>query len=158
MSTPAIKRGAGTSPVLEKAQSKHSEYSGPNYDHSSLRIARDHYINYKLISTPEEVAEKQIDSKLNTIDEQLAYKQYSIGEYYDRTGSGEGAREYYDYVISKWPNTSAAEMARARIEAEDLGIRKQESEPSKLRRKLFNASNVFVDNWFGLSFLKGNKK
>jgi tetratricopeptide (TPR) repeat protein len=148
----------GTTAVLEMAQDQHSAYKGPNYDHTGLKSARTYYESYKLLPNREEVAASEVDEKLKTIDEQLAYKQYSIGEYYDRTGSSEGARLYYDEVIEKWPETSAAEMARARIEAKDLGIRKKESEPTKMGRQLFKASNTFVDNWFGLSYLAGKKK
>ncbi len=148
----------GTTAVLEMAQDQHSSYNGPDYDYKGLVSAKSYYINYKLLGNRDEIAAGEVDEKLRTINEQLAYKQYSIGEYYDRTGSSEGARLYYEEVIEYWPDTAAAEMAQARIDAKDLGIRKRESEPTKLGRRLFRASNVFVDSWFGMSFLTGKKK
>jgi outer membrane protein assembly factor BamD (BamD/ComL family) len=47
---------------------------------------------------------------LNQINEQLAYKQFSIGRYYQKTGNKQAANFYYRMVIDNWPESTAAKM------------------------------------------------
>ncbi|MBE0537593.1 MAG: outer membrane protein assembly factor BamD [Phycisphaerae bacterium] len=148
----------GRTALLEMAQSLHSAYRSPDYDPTSLASARTYYRNYRL-RYPEMAVDNDIEEKLKLIDEQLAYKQYAIGEYYDRTGSVDAAKLYYDEVIRNWPDTAAAEMAQARILAWGSGLTEiVPGESKKLGRRLFKAGNVVVDSWFGLGFLSGNRK
>ena len=145
----------GRTALLEMAQSLHSAYRSPEYDPTALASARTYYNNYKL-RYPDLAVDDEIDEKLKLIDEQLAYKQYAIGEYYDRTGSVEAAKLYYDEVLKNWPDTAAAEMAQARILAWGSGLTEiVPGENKKLGRRLFNAGNAVVDSWFGLKFLSG---
>ncbi len=147
----------GRTALLEMAQSLHSAYRSPQYDPTALASARTYYNNYRL-RYPELAVDNDVDEKLKLIDEQLAYKQYAIGEYYDRTGSVDAAKLYYDEVIENWPDTAAAEMAQARILAWGSGLTEiVPGESKKLGRRLFKAGNVVVDSWFGLSFLSGKK-
>ena len=101
----------------------------------------------------------EIDEKLRTIEEQLAYKQYSVGEYYDRTGSRQAAQLYYEEVLVKWPGTAAAEMSQARMLAWNSGLTEvTPGERNTLGRKLFDVGNNIVDSWFGLGFLGAKAK
>ncbi len=147
----------GRTALLEMAQSLHSAYTSPNYDHTTLISAKTYYTNFRL-RYPQLVLDHEIDEKLRIIEEQLAYKQYSVGEYYDRTGSVEAAKLYYEEVVKNWPGTSAAQMAQARIDAGKIGMPKRETQPKKLSRKLFEASSKFVDSWFGIVYLTGKSK
>ncbi len=148
----------GKTALLEMAQTLHSAYTSPDYDHTSLVSAKTHYGNFKA-RYPQLVEVHEIDEKLKIIEQQLAYKQYSIGEYYDRTGSREAARLYYNEVRDNWPDTKAAQMARARILAWNSGIEGVVPGQKKtLPRKLFNVGNTIVDSWFGLHFLGGKPK
>ncbi len=145
-----------TRAILEMAQDQHSSYKGPNYDHTGLDTAADHYRQVKVeaYKYPQLVVADEIDEKLKTIEEQLAYKQYSIGEYYDRTGSRQAAQLYYDEVLDKWPDTAAAEMTKARMLAWNSGLTEVvPGEKNTVGRKLFNVGNKIVDSWFGLRFL-----
>ncbi len=143
----------GTIAILEMAQDQHSSYKGPDYDHTGLVTAAGHYRKVK-DTYPQLVVADEIDEKLKTIKEQLAYKQYSIGEYYDRTGSQKAARLYYEEVLGKWPYTAAAEMAQARMLAWNSGLTEiVPGEKNTVGRKLFDMSNNIVDSWFGLRFL-----
>ena len=100
----------GKDSLLQMAHALHSAYRSPKYDQSSLQSARSYYRNFKL-RYPQDKNEYQIDEKINMIDEQLAYKQFKIGEYYDRTNSPQAANIYYQYVIDNWPDSTAAKMA-----------------------------------------------
>jgi len=53
-----------------------------------------------------------VDGILGEIDEQIAYKQLSIGRYYEKTGNKQSANLYYDMVVSDWPDAKAAEEAK----------------------------------------------
>jgi hypothetical protein len=61
---------------------------------------------------PQDAAKLAIAEKLEQIDEQLASKDLSTGQYYERTGNAQAANLYYDMVVRKWPNTEAAKLAR----------------------------------------------
>ncbi len=151
----------GTMAILEMAQDQHSSYRGPDYDHSGLDTAADHYRRVKVeaYKYPQLVVVDEIDEKLRTIEEQLAYKQYSVGEYYDRTGSRQAAQLYYKEVRDKWPDTAAAEMAQARMLAWNSGLTEVvPGEKNTLPRKLFDVGNKIVDSWFGLRFLRAKAK
>jgi outer membrane protein assembly factor BamD (BamD/ComL family) len=60
---------------------------------------------------PSEAKQKDIDKKLEEINEQLAYKQFSIGRYYHKAGKKQAANLYFNMVVSDWPGTRAAELA-----------------------------------------------
>jgi len=147
----------GQTALLEMGQALHSAYTSPDYDHTGLISAKSYYENFKL-RYPQLVELHDIDEKLKTITEQLAYKQYSIGEYYDRTGNREAAELYYKEVLEKWSDTAAAEMARARMLAWNSGLGVKPGRKKTLGRRLFDAGNIFVDSWFGLRFLGGKAR
>jgi outer membrane protein assembly factor BamD (BamD/ComL family) len=148
----------GRMALLEMAQSVHSAYTTPDYEDTGLISAETYYTNFKL-RYPELVEENEIDEKLAQVKEQLAYKQYLIGVYYDRTGSPEAAQFYYHEVTENegWAGTEAVKMAQARIDVAETGMKKRETNPKKFGRALFDASNAFVDSWYGAKYLTGGK-
>ena len=99
------------------ARCKHAVYNKPPehkrafYDASSLNSAKSYYGRFKLLY-PEDAKEIGINELLSEIDEQLAYKQLSIGRYYQKTGNRQSANLYYDMVANDWPGTKAAEEAK----------------------------------------------
>ncbi len=93
------------------AYNNHPEHKRPFYDASNLNIAKSCYEKLKLLY-PNDAEEIAVDQILKEIDEQLAYKQFSIGRHYIRTGNMQSANLYFDMVISDWPGTKAAEMAK----------------------------------------------
>ena len=142
-----------TMALLEMAHDQHSSYKGEDYDDTGLDTAKGHYQNIRT-NYPQLAAKYEIDEELKDIEEKLAYKQYYIGEYYDRTGSRQAAKLYYEEVRKKWPDTPAAKMAEARILAWGSGLTEvKPGEKKKVGRRLFNAGNKIVDSWFGLGFL-----
>ncbi len=93
------------------AYNNHPEHKRPFYDASNLNTAKSCYGKFKLLY-PKNAEEINVDEILNEIDEQLAYKQFSIGQYYQKTDKRQAANLYFDMVISDWPGTKAAEMAK----------------------------------------------
>jgi len=97
--------------LLSMAQCKHAVYKGPKYDASSLNNAKTYYQEFNL-RYPEDAKELGVDRILAQIDEQLAYKQFSIGQYYQKTGNRLSANLYYDMVIQNWPESKPAGLAK----------------------------------------------
>jgi len=99
--------------LLSMARCKHAAYKGPKYDGSYLVSAKSYYENFKL-RYPGDVEGLDIDKKLRLIDEQRAYKEFQIGEYYRKSDNKQSANFYYQMVINNWSNTKAAEIAKQR--------------------------------------------
>jgi tetratricopeptide (TPR) repeat protein len=106
----------GKDALLNMARCKHAAYNNhpehrrPFYDSSSLNIAKSCYERFSMLY-PSEAKQKDIDKKLEEINEQLAYKQFSIGRYYHKAGKKQAANLYFNMVVSDWPGTRAAELA-----------------------------------------------
>jgi outer membrane protein assembly factor BamD (BamD/ComL family) len=81
------------------------------FDASKLTTARTYYEKY-LALYPEDAAQADVPAKIKSIDEQMAYKQFKIAQYYRHIGKHRAANLYLDMVIQNWPNTEAAGMAR----------------------------------------------
>ncbi len=99
----------GKESLLAMARCKHASYRGPKYDASGLVSAKSYYENFTL-RWPQEAQQLQLAKKLQQINEQLAYKQFCIGQYYERTASALPANLYYQMVKENWPQTVAARL------------------------------------------------
>lgn len=110
----------GKGALLSMARCKHAGHRGEKYSASNLISAKSYYENFKL-RYPKDAEELNVDERLKQINEQLAYKQFSIGRYYQRTGSKQAANLYYQMVVDKWPKSTAAKMARAAMKDEKSG-------------------------------------
>ena len=145
----------GRESLLRMAQSLHSAYKGPKYDSESLAStqtfsAQSLYNDFRL-RYPELAQEYEIEAKIKMIDEQRAYKQFKTGEYYNRTDSPQAANLYYRLVIENWPDSKAAQMARARIEQSTSDNQEALSGQKKgVGQKLFKVGNKLLDNWFNI--------
>jgi outer membrane protein assembly factor BamD (BamD/ComL family) len=104
----------GKESLLSMARCKHAAYKGPKFDVSSLIGAKSYYENFKL-RYPEDAREIDADKILKQIDEQLAYKEFSAGEYYQKTGDKQSANLYYQMVVNNWPESTAAKMAKEKM-------------------------------------------
>ena len=107
----------GADALLGMARNKHAVYNKPTehkrplYDASCLNSAKSYYGRFKLLY-PTNAKEIGVDEILSEIDEQLAYKQLSIGRYYQKTGNIRSANLYFDMVVNDWPGSKAAEEAK----------------------------------------------
>ncbi len=113
----------GKDALLGMARCKHAGYRGTKYDASNLVSAKSYYENFRLRYS-EDAAKIGVDERLQQINEQLAYKRFSIGRYYQKTGNEQSANLYYQMVLDNWPGSSAAKMAKEKINQE-LKIKKQ---------------------------------
>ena len=139
----------GRDSLLQMAQSLHSAYRSPSYDSTSLNSARSYYENFNS-RYPEFAIQYDIAARTSMIDEQLAYKQLSIADYYNRTDNRQAANLYYRLVIDKWPDSTAAKLARSR--AGDDPETTQAPEKKDVGRLWFDRVNVVLDKW--LKFLE----
>ena len=107
----------GKDTIMAMAQCKRANYNQRKegrrhlYDGSGLITAKTYYKKLKLLY-PEEAQKIGADKILKDIDEQLAYKQLNIAQYYQKTGNIQAANLYYGMVINDWSQTSAAEIAK----------------------------------------------
>jgi len=107
----------GRQALLGMADNKHASYNKnkPEKRHlfgaSSLKAAKTYYEKY-LTLFPDDAKEQSVNDALDQINEQIAYKEYTIGQFYARTGQTQAANMYYEMVIESWPKTEAAQMAR----------------------------------------------
>jgi outer membrane protein assembly factor BamD (BamD/ComL family) len=112
--------------LLAMARCKHASYRGPGFDNSSLTSAKSYYERFKAVY-PEDAARLEIDNRLALIEEQLAYKKFEIGHYYQRIGAEPAdanfagpAELYYQIVLQDWPNSTAAKMATAAMTGQEI--------------------------------------
>jgi outer membrane protein assembly factor BamD (BamD/ComL family) len=85
------------------------------FDASKLTTAKTYYQKFLLLY-PEEAKQNEVPQKIEQIDEQMAFKQYTTGAYYRRTGEPRAARLYFDMVVRNWPKTQAAVQAKEALE------------------------------------------
>jgi outer membrane protein assembly factor BamD len=104
----------GRDALLGMARCKHAAYRGPKFDSTHLVSAKGYYERFKL-RYPQDAEEMDIDGRLKQIEEQLAYKQFSIGEHYQQAGNKQAGNLYYQMVLDNWPESTAAKMARERM-------------------------------------------
>ena len=109
----------GKDTLLSMARCKHAfynkypDYKRSWYDDSSLLTAKSYYERFKL-TYPQDAEKIGVDKILKEINEQLAYKQLSIAQYYQKTGNKQSANLYYQMLISdtNWQQTRAAKVAK----------------------------------------------
>lgn len=113
----------GKEAMLNMARCKQAAYKGPKYNNADLISARSYYENFKL-RYPEDAKKIDADKILKQIDEQLAYKEFNTGRYYQKTGNKQSANLYYQMVVDNWPDTVAADMAKAAMKEKEPDAKK----------------------------------
>jgi outer membrane protein assembly factor BamD (BamD/ComL family) len=114
----------GKEALLAMATTMYAGYRGPQYDATGLISAKGYYQSYKS-RYPEDAVKIGVDAILATIEEQIAYKQYFIGKYYQHVGEKTGAVLYYDQVVSNWAQTEAGKIVQVR-QKEALAMRQED--------------------------------
>lgn len=145
----------GKNALLRKAQALHASYDGAPYDVSVVESARSYYEDYMNHPLVDDAERQKIQETIALITEQVAYKNYETGFYYERTGKPDAANQYYQKVLTNWPNSKAAKMAQARLVPDAVP-----PSPNTFRRRVADGTGRFLDSWFGLEpiFKKVNKQ
>lgn len=97
--------------LLGMARSLHSSYRGYKYNSVNLESARSYYRDF-MLRYPLQAKEMRLEEQIELIEEQKAYKDYKIAQYYKRSGDKMAASLYYQAVIDQWPKSSAAQLAK----------------------------------------------
>lgn len=98
-------------------KSKLLMYQGPMYDGKPLEEAAE-IADLALTQFPERLGAERdriVQAKNQTV-EQMAEREWAMGQYYDRRGYYAAARYYYQALIQQYPHTQVAQSARARME------------------------------------------
>jgi len=137
--------------VLRMAQTLHASYDGTPYDATVLDSARSYFEDYNT-RYPQDAERLRTNETIALITEQLAYKEYETGFYYERTGHLDAANQSYHKVLAQWPDSKAAQMAQARLTPDAVSPIKM-----NLRRRTVNGTTKFLDKWFYLEPLFSSK-
>jgi len=113
----------GKQALLGMAENKHAAYTihpeerQPLFDAANLKTAKTYYEKF-IVTFPDEAEALNIEKIILEIEEQMARKELSIGQFYQRTGQAQAANIYFNMVVETWPNTEAAQIARETIKQE----------------------------------------
>jgi tetratricopeptide (TPR) repeat protein len=99
---------------------KPPEEKRSHYDGSKLTTAKTYYAKF-LALYPEDAKENDVPDKMRHIDEEMAYKQFTIGQFYRRTGKHQAANLYFDMVARRWPDTEAGALAKEALDKDEAG-------------------------------------
>ena len=102
------------------AYDKPREEKRSHYDASKLTTAKTYYARF-LALYAEDAKENGVPDKMQHIDEEMAHKQLTIGQFYRRTRKHQAANLYFDMVARTWPNTEAGAMAKEALEGNPDG-------------------------------------
>jgi tetratricopeptide (TPR) repeat protein len=91
-----------------------------HYDGLKLATAKTYYAKF-LALYPEDAKENNVPDKMRHIDEEMAYKQFTIGRFYRRTGKLQAANLYFAMVARTWPDTEAGAMAKEALDKDEAG-------------------------------------
>jgi outer membrane protein assembly factor BamD (BamD/ComL family) len=108
----------GKQALLGLARSNHLAYNGPRYDASTLLSAKSYYENF-VEKYPDDAKTLQIEDRIKQIDEQLAYKKFSIAKQYEKAQAPLSANLYNEMVIKQWPDSTAAKMAKKNLQEQN---------------------------------------
>jgi len=101
--------------MLQTAESALAGFRGIDFDDAGLIEASERYSDY-LARWPADADRERIGLIQETIREQRAEKELTIGHYYERTDHLSSAIFYFRSVVENWPDTIAATKARDRLE------------------------------------------
>jgi outer membrane protein assembly factor BamD (BamD/ComL family) len=113
----------GKQALLGMAGNKHAAYTihpeerQPLFDAANLKTAKTYYQKF-VVTFPDEAKSLNIDRIILEIEQQMARKELSIGQFYQRTGQEQAANIYFNMVVETWPDTNAAQIARESVKQE----------------------------------------
>lgn len=100
------------------AYDKPPEAKRANYDALRLSTAKTYYQKYQALY-PADAKENEVPEKIRHIDEEMAYKQFTIAKFYRRTGKRQAANLYFNMIVRNWPDTEAGALAKEALEEDE---------------------------------------
>jgi len=165
---PVLSRVEGQA-LRSMARCKHMLYKGPKYSASNLDTARSYYEKYRSYLETEYAKEdkieeidkifkeiEEVDEMVKKINGQLAYKDFYIGQYYQKTDNNLSANLYYQMIIDNWYKKFKSQYPE---DAEEIGpdeilkyINEQPTDPpdfDQLYKKIDdkNIADFLTENW-----------
>jgi outer membrane protein assembly factor BamD (BamD/ComL family) len=110
------------------AEAALASFGGVEYDEAALIEAEERYREYDS-RFPTEAAHEDVDLILDRIHELRGEKEYSIGDYYERTAHLSSAVYHYRAVREHYPDTIAARKATQRLELLGVLVAEEEVPP-----------------------------
>ncbi len=100
--------------MLRSAQAALASFAGIEFDDAPLIEAQE---RFRIFSAqyPVQAEQEGVGQILRQIDAQRAAKEFSVGQYYERTKHASAATFYYRTTCDNWPDTVAASQARERL-------------------------------------------
>ncbi len=97
------------------AEAALASFQGIDYDETALIEAEERYRDYQR-AYPVAAQREGVDLVLDGIREARAEKEFSVGQYYERTDHLRSAVFHYELVRERWPDALAATKATSRLQ------------------------------------------
>ena len=114
--------------TLQAARAALASFPGTEFDDAALIEAEERFSRY-LAQYPGSAEQEGVGLIVADIGETRAAKEFSIGEYYVRTGHGRAALFYYRSTMRHWPETIAALRAAERLQATGADVEMEGASP-----------------------------
>ena len=109
-------RKEGTDGLYKAGETFYKQAKKAEYDQNVAAQSIATFTDFTTLH-PEEKRASDAQKKIETLKTEQARGSYDIARYYERRHKWEGAKIYYNDVLSKDPNSQFAEEARQRIDA-----------------------------------------
>lgn len=114
--------------MLRAAAAAYAAFPGIKFDDRALLDADERYRQLK--ATYPEIAQREnVDAQLESIRQERAEKDLYIAKWYEKTDAANAAEYYYRRVLKDWPDTLAAEQARARLRGMGIELSEEAANP-----------------------------
>ncbi len=100
--------------MLQSGHSAMARFPGTEFDDADLLEAEVYFRDFQN-RYPREAAAHDVPLELDRITESLARKEYSIGQFYERTRAIDAAVYYYRWLVDHYPQTTWAAEAEYRL-------------------------------------------
>ncbi len=100
--------------MLRCGQSALARFPGVEFDEADL-LESEVYLRDFNGRYPVEAAEHNVPQMLTRITESLAHKEFTVAQFYERTGHSSSAIYYYRWIADKYPTTTWGAQAHNRL-------------------------------------------
>ena len=100
--------------LLRSGESAMARFPGVEFDDADLLEAEVYFKDFQA-KYPKYAAEADVAARLERIQDSEAHKDFTIAQYYDRTGKKGAAAYYYRHIEKTWPGTTWAAQASSRL-------------------------------------------